>query len=165
MKIAIIADIHDKIDRLDKVLSDIISCKIDTIIICGDIVSSSTLRHIANTKLNIYFVLGNAELNKKELFSLQDEYKNLTGFMEVGDFFLSKRRVGITHFPDQAMKLSQTKLYDFIFYGHTHTPWAEIIDGQIVLNPGEIAARLGMQSTYAIVDLTSKKYELKVIPS
>jgi putative phosphoesterase len=131
--------------------------------VCGDIVSVETLKVLANTNLMVFYVLGNAETDLEGLFALQNEYKNLTGYKNYGDFKLAKKNIAITHFPDKAKELAKSQKYDFIFYGHTHTPWVYKIGNTTVLNPGEIASHFGRQSTYAIVDLKSGNYNLRLI--
>lgn len=163
MKIAILSDIHDQLDNLQTAINDIRSCNINTIIICGDIVSIDTLKYLAKTNLTIFYTLGNAEIDKKNLLLLQNEYKNLMGFDFFGEFTIEKKLIAITHFPNQAKKLAQTQIYDFVFYGHTHTPWVKIINNTVILNPGEIASHLRGQSTYAQIDLESGEYMLKIL--
>lgn len=163
MKIAVISDIHDRAEKLEAALLAISSCQINTIICCGDIASSKTAGQIAQTGMTVFLTLGNAEKEPSEIIALQNEYKNLTVFKDLGEIKLEKRRIGFTHFPQRAENMAQSGAYDFVFYGHTHTPWIKNVGKTLLLNPGEIASHFGRQSTFAIVDLETKTAELKIL--
>ena len=80
MQIAVISDIHDRKDRLEKVLSQITSCSINTIICLGDVATMDTLQLLLATNLDIFLTFGNAEREPDAMFQAQNEYKNLTVF-------------------------------------------------------------------------------------
>ncbi|HBG82105.1 TPA: hypothetical protein DDW69_04725 [candidate division CPR2 bacterium] len=127
MKIAVISDIHDRMDKLNKTLEEISKCKIDTIICCGDIATKKTVMRLAQTNLHVFSCLGNAEREPDEIFYAQNEYKNLTVFRDLGEIKLAGKTIGFTHYPQRAKDMAQSGAYDFVFYGHTHTPWIKMI--------------------------------------
>ncbi|KKQ93030.1 MAG: Phosphodiesterase, MJ0936 family [candidate division CPR2 bacterium GW2011_GWC1_39_9] len=163
MKVAVISDIHDRTDKLDKALEVISSCNIHTIICCGDIASVKTLEVLVATGKTIFCCLGNAEREPEEMFYAQNEHKNLTVFKEVGEIKLAGKTIGLTHYPHRAQNMAESGAFDFVFYGHNHTPWAKKIGDTVLLNPGEIAAFYGPQSTFALVNLKTGNYELKIL--
>jgi predicted phosphodiesterase len=61
------------------------------------------------------------------MFSAQNEHKNLTAFRQIGEIKLAGKTIGFTHFPDRAKNMAESGAYDFVFYGHSHTPWIEKI--------------------------------------
>jgi len=129
----------------------------------GDVATMDTLQLLLATNLDIFLTFGNAEREPDAMFQAQNEYKNLTVFKDMGEIKLDGKLIGITHFPKRAKNMADLGSYDFVFYGHSHTPWAKKIGNTILLNPGEIAAFYGPQSTYALVDLKTSRYELKVL--
>jgi hypothetical protein len=61
----------------------------------------------------------------------------------------SIKKIAFTHFPEIARKLSETKKYDIVFYGHTHKPWEENIGKTRMVNPGNLAG-IFYKATFAI---------------
>ena len=52
--------------------------------------------------------------------------------------------------------------YDYVFYGHNHTPWEEKIGNTVVANPGTLAGMF-QKATFAVLDTKNKKLELKIL--
>ncbi len=71
-------------------------------------------------------------------------------------------KIAFCHFPDQAKKLAESGKYDLVFYGHTHKPWEEVINGCRVINPGTLAGMF-YKATFAVYDTESGKLELKLL--
>ena len=163
MKIAIISDTHDNLDNLKKFLKWVKELKPKIIIHCGDVTSSETLKELLkNFNERLYLVLGNAEIDIESFKNLQNEYPNLVIFEKIGELTLGKLKLAFLHFPSTARKTAYTNKYHFIFYGHTHKPWAEKINETYLINPGNLKGE-PYQPTFCVLDLEKKKFELVLL--
>ncbi len=158
-KIAIISDSHDNIPRLDQMLTKIKKENIKTIIHCGDVCTHDTLKHLyQNFDGQIYLSIGNIDYDHE----IKEKINNVKIFPKFGELKIDGIKVAFNHFPKKAKKLAETKKYDFVFYGHTHKPWEEEIDGIKIVNPGTLAG-VWNKSTFAILDTKTQKLELIIL--
>jgi predicted phosphodiesterase len=88
--------------------------------------------------------------------------ENVTSFGNVGVIEIKRKKIAFCHYDWLAGKLFETKSYDFVFYGHTHTPWEERRAKGLLLNPGEVAGQFG-HASFAIIDLENGKSFLKLL--
>ncbi len=162
MKIAIIADSHDNIPRIDQMLGILKNEKIDTIIHCGDVTTLETIKYLSK-KFNgkIYLSLGNVDemhgLEKKDI-----KLKNVIVFENFGELNINNINIAFVHFPETAKKLADTKKYNFVFYGHSHKPWEDIVENTHVVNPGTLCGDFN-RSTFATLDLDNKELKLVIL--
>jgi len=162
MKFAIISDVHDNLANLDKVLKYCKQNKIDILICCGDLASWETLTYLKEKfKGKIYFVFGNmdSEYLKEKSPIKNFNKKNIKIFNKIGEFAIKGIKIAITHFPEIAKNLAESKKYDLVFFGHTHRPEIKNINNTLLLNPGTTAG-IFYQPSFAIFDSSHKKPEL-----
>jgi putative phosphoesterase len=171
MLIAIISDIHDNIPNLKKVLGYCASNKIEKIICCGDLASLETLDFL-NDNFNgeIFYTFGNMDNDFLKNYPFEnDQYKKTRIFKGFGETEFDgnpvkpdghgARKIAFVHFPKEAKELCESERYNFVFYGHTHKPFEEIINGCKMLNPGNVANQL-YPPTFAVWNTESDKFEL-----
>lgn len=169
MLIAIISDIHNNEVNLKKVLDYCQREKIQTVICCGDLASLETLDFLNDNFAGvIYYAFGNMDNDQLRDFEFKEKYKNTFLFKDFGEatFEVSPREtrgetsnVAFVHFPDIAKQLAKTGKYDFVFYGHTHKPWEEMIGKCKMLNPGNVAGEI-YPPTFAVWNTEDDKFEL-----
>ena len=161
MKVAIISDVHDNIPNLKKVLGYCAENKIEKIICCGDLASLETLEYLTdNFKGEIHFTFGNMDDDYlKKYFFKNNKFKKTKIFKEEGELEIDKKKIAFVHFPRIAKGLCRSGRYNFVFYGHTHKPWEEIIDGCKMLNPGTVAGQF-YPATFATWNMGDDKFEL-----
>ena len=160
MKIAVISDTHDHFENLNKFLDWIRQNPVQIILHCGDVVSSDFLQKILKSfKGKFFLALGNAELDIDSFENLTQKHKNFFLFENFGQMSFGKLKIAFTHFPKIAHKLALLGKYHFIFYGHTHKPWAEKINETYLINPGNLKGQ-PYQATFCSLDLAKKKFEL-----
>ena len=160
MKIAIISDTHDNIVNLEKALLWMKENNVKQIIHCGDICNNETLKFLAESFSDqINLVYGNMELyDEKET----EQYKNIEFLGRFGAVEYNKKIIGICHEPWFQKKVLEQNKCDIIFYGHTHKPWDEGIDGVRILNPGTLAGMFA-KATFAVWDTNTGEFELKIL--
>jgi len=174
MKIAIISDTHDNVPNLEKALAWMNKNNVEQIIHCGDLCAPSLLKEVLALKFKgkIHMVFGNVEdreLTKELAEDLENvEHYGDQGEMEVDDNppspdgFGETSKIAFTHFPWEAKKLAESGKYDYVFYGHNHKPWDEMVGKTRMLNPGTLAG-LFQKATFAIWDTESGEFELKLL--
>jgi len=160
MKIAIISDIHDNIPRLEESFLISKKEKVETCFCCGDISNTKTLEKISNNFKKSYIALGNMDFELKD--RLEYLPKNIICSTYILELKIDEIKVALTHYDSTARELAKKNVYDFVFYGHTHTPWEERIENTIIINPGELSGQFG-QASFAIFDTKTKKIKLKII--
>ncbi|MBI5766050.1 metallophosphoesterase family protein [Candidatus Falkowbacteria bacterium] len=175
MKIAIISDSHDNIPNIEKFLDWANDNKIEMIIHCGDIAAPSVIKEELAPKFNgpIHLVYGNVT-DRDLLPEVCAELENVTLHGDVGELDFSPPsqggdaqraegvKIAFCHFSDQAKKLAESGKYNLVFYGHTHKPWEEVINGCRVINPGTLAGMF-YKATFAVYDTKDDKLELKLV--
>lgn len=143
MKILVMSDSHRQNDRIDEILNK--HRDIDAYIHCGDLCVDPRLYP------QLLVVAGNGDY----YYSLPKELQ-LT---------LGGHRIYVTHshfFPyyQKSIYLARKakELHcDIVFYGHTHIPHFEEVEGITILNPGSLFYnRDRSQPSYAIVELDDK---------
>ncbi|MDX9913253.1 MAG: YfcE family phosphodiesterase [Candidatus Moranbacteria bacterium] len=172
MKVAIISDIHNNETNLKKVLDYCENKKIKKIICCGDLASDETLDFMADNFNppgggEIFYTFGNMDNEQLREFQYVDVYKNVNLFRNFGEIEVEGKQVAFVHFPDKAKRLAESGKYDFVFYGHTHKPWTEIIEARrkqyvfncTLLNPGNVAGEHYLP-TFATWNTEDDKFEL-----
>jgi putative phosphoesterase len=161
MLIAIISDTHDNIPNITKVLNYCREYKIEKMIHCGDLATLETLDFINNNFAGeIFFVFGNMDNGHiSDNLKNKTDYKQTHIFPDFGQAEIADRKVAFVHYPDVAKELCESGKYDFVFHGHTHKPWTEIINNCTLLNPGNVANQY-YQPTFAIWNTLEDKFEL-----
>lgn len=160
MLVAIISDVHNNIVNLKKVLDYCQDEKIKTVICCGDLASQETLDFLNdNFSGDIYYTFGN--MDDGQLRNLIDirSYKHTSICNPFGEVTIDNKNTAFVHFPDIAKKLAKSGKYNFVFYGHTHKPWEEIVSSCKMLNPGNVAGEL-YPPTFAMWNAENDKFKL-----
>jgi hypothetical protein len=160
MQIAITSDIHNNEINLDKVLRYCAEQKITTLICCGDLASKEVLDLMNdNFSGTIYYTFGNADYTElRELESIE-KYRNTFLFKSFGEAKIDGKVIAFVHFPREAKKLAESGKYNFVFHGHTHKPWEEMIGNCKVLNPGNVAGEI-YPPTFAVWNTENDNFKL-----
>lgn len=160
MQITIISDIHNNELNLKKVLNFCAQNQINKIICCGDLASQETLDFLCDNFTGvIFYTFGNMDNDHLRNFEFVPEYKNAKLFKDFGETEIAGKRIAFVHFPNKAKKLAESGKYDFVFFGHTHKPWEEMIGKCKMLNPGNVTGDL-YPPTFAIWNTDNDNFEL-----
>jgi uncharacterized protein len=144
----------------------------------------------------IFYTFGNMDNEQLREFQYVDVYKNVNLFRNFGEMEIENnheksadlvasnekrslgvnsekpnshgvKRVAFIHFPREAHDLAKSGKYDFVFYGHTHKPWTELVETRrkqyifncTLLNPGNVAGEYYLP-TFAVWDTADDKFDL-----
>ncbi|MCF7820600.1 MAG: YfcE family phosphodiesterase [Candidatus Pacebacteria bacterium] len=161
MKIAIISDIHDNLENLNKFLSWANENKLDLLICAGDVTNEESVERLAAGFLKtIYLVAGNAELYDPKVLN---DNKNVHYLGRTGVFSVAGYTIGLCHEPYFINQLLEKRPdLEMIFYGHTHKPWIEEREGAKIINPGTLGG-VFYRPTFALWDNSEQKIDLKLL--
>lgn len=166
MKIGVISDTHGCLDQMRKVINDMVKTHhIDTLIHLGD--DSSDIESVSTLSLNVVYVPG--------LFETRYHDPNVPNrvIKEFEDvpFLLTHTPSRDKHDlegdmdPIEAIEDGDVKV---VLHGHTHAWKIAEEKGVIVINPGHLAekkstASKGFEPTYAVLEVTSRKLDVKIL--
>jgi putative phosphoesterase len=165
MKVAVVSDIHDHIQNLQKALKAVSQNKCQAIIFCGDLCSPFTAEVLTKAGLLVYAAWGNADhdhwaLAKKAGNNLIETPAD----QDFGEVELGGKKIAYCHYPGLARKLTATKYYDAVFHGHTHRTYQKKVGKCTLANPGAVSGIVGGKpglSSFMIFDTT--KNSLKTL--
>jgi putative phosphoesterase len=162
MNIAIISDTHNNIPNIKIVLDYIKKHKVGMLIHCGDVTTVETVEYIANQcNMPFRFCLGNADITPYDMIECANLLDEVTCVGDSGEIIVDNVRLFITHYPQEAMRVSYEKkdYYTHLFYGHTHKPWIEESESAYIINPGALAGMI-YESSFCMLDSISGYVEL-----
>lgn len=158
MKIAVISDTHDNLEKIDASLSAIQQAEV--VLHCGDLNSPFVVKRLGEQLegIPVHIVWGNNEGDPFMISKVAANFEHVYLHGELAELDLGGLRIAVNHYPRIARGLARSGLYDLVCYGHDHTAHHEQINGCTLLNPGEI---LGMNgpSTLAIFETESREIE------
>ena len=163
MKVAIFSDTHDNVPNLKKFFSWINDNNIEHVIFCGDLSTPAILRDVIvpNYQGRLYMVFGNVT-DRENLSDLAAKYEKVRHFGDRGKIKIGKFNIGFVHYPDKAKEMAESGEFNYVFYGHSHKPWLEVVADCQLANPGTLAG-LFNKATFAVFDAETGRLELKLL--
>lgn len=145
MKVIIVSDTHRKNDNYFKVME---MHRPDMVIHCGDAEGSEYALTQA-ALCPVHMVLGNNDFFSelpRELTVEIDRFKawvthGHTYYVSMGSEYIARE--------------AKARGVDMVFYGHTHKPSVQLVDGVYVVNPGSLSypRQEGRQPSYCIMEI------------
>jgi|SRR3989344_683139 len=163
MKIAILSDIHDHVENLEKLIKQV-KGKIKAVIFCGDLCAPFTAAVFSKMNLPTYACLGNVDedhIFMKELGGDKIRWTPLA--KEFGQVKLGGRKVAFCHYPKLGELLAKSKEFDLVCFGHTHKTVNKKVGKALLINPGAVCGIEGGKyttPTYAIYDTNTNVAEI-----
>lgn len=158
MKIAIISDTHDHLEKIDASISYLKDS--DVVLHCGDLCAPFVVKRLGERLegIPLHIVWGNNEGDTFMISKVAANFNDVYLHGELAELDLGGLRIAINHYPRIAQGLARSGLYDLVCYGHDHDAHSEKIGDCILLNPGEI---LGMNgpSTLAVFNTETQETE------
>lgn len=151
MRVGIISDIHDHIERLNAALRQIQD--VEELICCGDLCSPFIVDRLAEGfRGPIHIVFGNNDGDLWRIAEKANAYPNVKLYGEFAELQLGGKRIAVNHFPEIGRAIAASGAYDVVCYGHNHQ-YEETWEGSTLkLNPGEIMGELTGVCTFAVYD-------------
>lgn len=162
MRIAIISDVHDHLEALQRVLTQVQDCA--ALLCLGDLCSPFTLKAIAQGFSGpVHAVWGNNDGDKLLLTQVAGRAGNVTLHGDFAFLTLGERKVAMTHYPALARALAAGQQYDLVCYGHDHERVVSWQGRSVLVNPGEVMGRFGV-SSHAVYDTDTGEARLVEAP-
>lgn len=166
MKIAVLSDIHDHLEKLEKALLLLKESKAEAIIFCGDLVSPFMTKILAKADLPTYLCLGNNDEDHIGMMKMGEP--KFTWFhlsQEFGEVELDKKKLAFCHYPKLAELLAKSGNYNAVLFGHTHVSSNEMIGKTLLINPGAVCGinfekAAYDKATFAIYDTSKNSAEI-----
>jgi putative phosphoesterase len=147
LKIGVISDTHKKSNRAKKAIDFLISEDVSCIIHAGDIGTVETLEYLHSSGIDYKAVFGNND-------SILYEYADKFGIdMEPSYFKIDNVAFKLMHHP-----FYLTPDSDVVIFGHTHYFEADVKNGKLFINSGEVCARNKPISECAVVEISSERF-------
>jgi hypothetical protein len=148
MRIGILSDTHDRLERTVKALDLLLAEGVQHLIHCGDYTTPEII-HVCG-RLPGHYTLGNNDFDeaaiRAAIEAVQGEYLGLGG-----ELVLEGRRIGVTHGHDaRTFRGLIASMPDYLLFGHTHIGFNQRDGPTRQINPGALH-RAG-QYTVACLD-------------
>jgi hypothetical protein len=162
--IAICSDSHDNIPNIKKFLDWCREHHVDFVIHCGDVTEDETKKFFQeNFAGEIHFVPGNADIPEQKKVKSTNRFQKIKSApVPYLDLTLDGVAIAACHEKSKAVRLVNAGKYLFVFYGHTHRPWPELIGKTYLINPGNLAGMF-YPASFALFDTKTRKLELKIL--
>jgi putative phosphoesterase len=148
MAIGIISDTHDDMARIKQAVEVFNEKGVSHVLHAGDLISPFTFEVLDSLNCPFTGIFGNNDgdrvlLRTKSRDNVHEQPHSLT---------IEGKRIILVHEPEVVEALADSRHYDVIVYGHTHTPDVRKVNGALVINPGKAARLHKGISTLAILD-------------
>ena len=151
MLLLVISDSHGSIDKLNKLFKK--EKDYNVLVHLGDGLDDL---HAVNGRKNvrIFTVRGNEDIGSPDPVKREERIYHLKLFLVHGDGMNVKRNL------DNLIVYGIEGGFDIILFGHTHQPFAEMIDGRLFFNPGAL-----LDGYYGLIEITKEQlnWEIKTI--
>lgn len=154
MKIGILSDTHDNLDRLRNAIDLFRDQGVEALLHAGDFVAPFVVPLLTELGQPVYGVFGN---NDGERLGLMAAFRHLGPLNQPPmPLMLDKVRILLMHEPVLLEPLARSGEYDLIVYGHLHQPEARWEKETLILNPGECGGWGTGRGQVVTLDLGSK---------
>ena len=161
MKLGLISDTHDQLQRTKVAVEMLVSAGAERLIHCGDFVSHEVLT--ACCVLPVSFVFGNNDWGvEPELRAAASD--GGAECLEYGaEITIANRRIGITHGHLQTeSRPLMAASPDYLITGHSHIAMNRQLESTRWINPG--ALYRASEYTVAVLDLTEDQVDFLTVP-
>jgi len=162
MKIVVLADSHDHLENLKKVLAAVKDT--DEMLHCGDIIAPFSVKAIGEQySKRTHIVWGNNDGDRKHCEERAKPFSQITIHGDDAFLVIGGKKIAMNHYPDKAEDFAKSGKYDLVCYGHTHRVDLREAGKTIILNPGEVMGMYDSKAHYALYDTETNKVELKSV--
>jgi len=163
MKIGIISDTHDHVERIKKTIEILNKEKIQLAYHLGDICSPFVLPLFKDLKCNINGILGNNDADIFKLIKRAPENFSFHDGFYVDEF--NGKKICLFHGdPEElAINLFESGKYDLLLRGHNHIAEIKRNEKTLMINPGNLigkfneASKLWTEPSVAVYELDKDK--------
>ncbi|MEM6909979.1 MAG: metallophosphoesterase family protein [Verrucomicrobiota bacterium] len=147
MKIAILSDVHDRLDHLASVLVQVRKLNCQRLFFLGDFCAPFSLKALAEGFDGpIEAIFGNNDGDEFLLCQIATGYEHVSLHGHYAELEVGSRKAALYHYPEVALRLAQSGPLDAVFSGHDHQRYQKRLGQTLWANPGEVMGRFGVVS-------------------
>ncbi len=148
MHIAVLSDIHDRLDHLEHALGQVRERGCGHLLFLGDFCAPFSLAALASGfgAGPVDAVFGNNDGDPHLLTQIASDHPHITLRGLYAELEIDGRRIAINHYPDISRRVAESGAFDAVFSGHDHRRYVHPIGAALWANPGEIMGRFGTPS-------------------
>ncbi|MBD3271992.1 MAG: YfcE family phosphodiesterase [Elusimicrobia bacterium] len=148
MKIGLIADTHDRLEKIEKAVAFFNSQELDLVIHAGDYVAPFTARVFSDLQVDMKGIFGNNDGEKPGLLRAYQEIMHIEEAPY--SFKVDDASIVVVHMDQNLDTLM--KDHDIVVYAHSHQYDSKKEHNTVLINPGECCGYLSGMSTVGILD-------------
>jgi putative phosphoesterase len=156
MKIAVISDTHNQVDRVRRALDLVRGRGVNVVLHCGDIEDPPVVELFRG--FTTHYVFGNCDFEKAALADAMEQ-AGATLHENFGHLEIDGKQIAFVHGDRTALllDLQRARCYDYLFHGHTHVRADHTVGPTRVINPG--ALHRATVKTFLVLDPATGKTE------
>jgi putative phosphoesterase len=161
MKIAILSDTHNEIERVRWALDLLRQRDVKTVLHCGDIEDPPVIELFRG--FDAHFVFGNCDWDKTALADRMEDV-GVRLHENFGHLEIAGKQIAFVHGHERRLfdDLEQAGCADYLFHGHTHVAVDRRVGPTRVINPGALhRARI---KTFVLLDVETDEAETVQVP-
>jgi putative phosphoesterase len=163
MKIAVLSDMHDRLDHLERVLDDLRPRGCERMFFLGDFCAPFSLDALAGGFSGpMDAVFGNNDGDVFLLHRVAAKHPHVTFHAPLAELEVAGRKILLNHYPEIAQRLARSGDADAVFSGHDHQRYLHRFGETLWANPGEIMGRFGTVS-YGVYDTGRHEFEHVIV--
>ena len=161
MQVAILSDIHDHLENLERVLAEVQG--MDLLLCLGDLCAPFTLDALARGfRGGVHVTFGNNDGDIFLLTQIAARHPNVTLAAPMGEVEVGGTKLAVVHYPIFGEGLAALGRYDAVFCGHSHKPELRVVGHTVLANPGEVMGRFG-EVSYGVWDTGERRFTRRVV--
>ena len=159
MLIAVLSDIHDRLDHLETALAGVRERRCEQVLFLGDFCAPFSLNALAEGfEGPVDAVFGNNDGDPFLLCQIAAKNSGVTLHGQYAELELGGRRIAINHYPDISKRIAESGAFDAVFSGHDHLQYQHRFGDTLWANPGEIMGRFG-EPSWGLYDTDTGEFE------
>ncbi len=163
MKVAVLSDVHDRLDHLQRVLAKVRACGAERLFFLGDFCAPFSLNELAAGFAGpIDAVFGNNDGDRFLLCQIARKHAHVTLHEPLAELEVNGRPVLLNHYPEIGRRLAKSGEAAAVFTGHDHQRYQHRFGDTLWANPGEVMGRFGTVS-WGLWDTASHEFEHKLL--
>ena len=163
MQIAVLSDIHDRLDHLERVMAAVKARGAERVFFLGDGCAPFVLNDLAERFAGpIDGVFGNNDGDRFLLCRVAARHPQMTWHDPLAELVVGGRNILLTHDPEIGRRLAKSGEADAVFSGHDHQRYQHRFGEALWANPGEIMGRFGVVS-FGLYDTVGHSFEHVVV--
>jgi putative phosphoesterase len=159
LRIGILSDTHNEVGKTRTALAALNARGVNKLVHCGDVTKPMMIGLFEGW--DITFVYGNID---RDRLGLTQAVEAMTGPASIGvvaELALNGTRIGVCHGHDEELleTMIESKAYDLVCHGHSHSRRNQLVGQVRIINPGALGGRCPESRSVCVLDLSTRRAE------